>query len=165
MKLFLCIIIVFFCGAVGIGYKNKIYQKYQLFSEINKFLQFISVKIAFFQDIYADFLKNFINTNQLKYENFFDGLQRNIEMGDFSREKCFENLKNINLTKEEELLIYDIFKSIGTTDLDSQRQILRGHIEEIKQKLSELEMQKKTKGDVIGKLSICVGLVICILIY
>ena len=165
MKIFLCAIIVFVSGLIGINYKSVIYKKYQLFSEINAFLHFILIKIAFFQDTYAECLQNFINTQHLKNKNFFQNVLSLIQCGKLTRESMLEHLNNRGLTNEEKVEIYDVFSSIGTTDLLNQNQILNGHIKHLEHKLKMLDELKKTKGDVVSKLSICIGLVICILIY
>lgn len=165
MKIFLCAIIAFFSGLIGINIKNAIYKKYQLFAEINAFLHFISIKIAFFQDVYADCLNNFIQTNQLKNKEFFAEICSLIKNSNLSKENVLKSLKNLGLTADEQVEIYNIFASIGTTDITNQKQILQGNINQIEHKLNVLNQLKKTKGDVASKLSICIGLIICILIY
>lgn len=156
---------MFFSGLIGINIKNAIYKKYQLFAEIYAFLHFISIKIAFFQDVYADCLNNFMQTNQLKNKSFFTEVYSQILTNNLSQENISKCLKNFCLTADEQAEIYNVFASIGTTDITNQKQILQGNIKQIEQKLNVLNQLKKSKGDVASKLSICIGLVICILIY
>lgn len=165
MKLFLCVIIVFLSGLIGANIKNEICKKYQIFKEIHAFLQFASIKIAFFKDYYADFIKEFINSQQLKNKQIFNLVLKLINSNNFTLENFSKSVAKYNLDNEETKLLYNIFSSIGSTDIINQEQILQGNIKQIEYKISELDEQKKHKGNMASKLSICIGLVICILIY
>lgn len=165
MKILFCALITFFCGIIGINIKSKIYKKYQLFAEINAFLHYISIKIAFFKEIYVDCLHSFINSQQLENATVFKSIAKLIETGNFTQSNFCALLVPYSLNNAEQTQIYNIFSNIGTTDSDGQKQILEGNIKQLEYTLSVLQAQKKSKADVWAKLGICIGLVISILIY
>lgn len=165
MKILLCTLVTFLCGIIGINIKSKIYKKYQLFAEINAFLHYISIKIAFFKENYVDCLRSFACSQQLKNAPIFKSVSKLIEDGNFTRKNFNLLLTQFGLDDVELNQLFNIFSNIGTTDVDSQKQILQGNIRQLEYNLSVLEMQKKSKADVWGKLGICIGLVISILIY
>lgn len=164
MKSILGVTIVFLCGFIGLSIKNIIYKKYQFYNEINMFFHYISIKIAFFNDMYADCISNFINSNNLKNKFFFECLLNIIINSELTKEN-FNKAINISLSIHEKEELFTMFSSIGTTDIQNQNIIISGNIKQLELKLSQLSQLKKTKGDVFGKLGICIGLVICILIY
>ena len=164
MKLFLCVIIVFFSGCIGIAVKSSYNKKFQFYSEIDTFLHFISIKIAFFRDIYAECVDSFMGNNQLINKKFFKNFKQLLIDGNFNKNEFFKII-DISLTDKEKEELFNILYSIGSTDIDNQNNILVGSKKQIENKVEELAKLKKTKGDVIAKLSICVGIVICILIY
>ncbi len=165
MKGLLCSLIVFFCGIIGISIKSKIYKKYQLFAEINAFLHYISIKIAFFKDIYIDCINSFLNSQQLQNADVFKNVAKLIEDGNFTRNNFNLVVAKFDLSSAEQVQLYNAFAHIGTTDINSQNQILQGDIKGLEYNLSVLQKQKKSKADVCAKLGICIGLVLCILIY
>lgn len=165
MKIILCASIVFICGIIGITIRNVFYKKHQLFSEINAFLHFILIKIAFFQDVYADCLLNFIKTNKLKNHRVFSDMHKLVKQSNLNKKDFQSCVAKLGLSQTEEDELYNIFNSIGTTDILNQKSIIESNIKHIEYKLVILSEQKKSKGDVASKLSICIGLAICILIY
>lgn len=165
MKGLLCSLIVFLCGIIGISIKAKIYKKYQLFEEINAFLHYISIKIAFFKDIYTDCIYSFLNSQQIQNVGIFKSIAKLIENGDFTQDNFNLVIEKFDLSPSEKVQLYNIFAHIGTTDINSQNLIIQGDIKQLEYNLSNLEKQKKSKADVWAKLGICIGLVLCILIY
>lgn len=165
MKIVLCAIITFLCGIYGFSVKAKIYKKYQLYADINAFLHYISIKIAFFKDIYADCIYSFVNSQQIQTQELFKSIAQLIENGNLNKNNFSLLLAQYNLTPKEKDEIFNIFSHIGTTDANSQHQILQGDIKWTEYKLTSLKMQKTTTADVWAKLGICIGLVISILIY
>lgn len=165
MKIILCAFITFFCGIIGISAKSKIYKKYQLFAEMNAFLHYITIKIAFFKEIYVDCLYSFVNSQQLENGHIFKSVAKLIESGNFTQNNFNLLIAKYSLSAAEQTQLYNIFANIGATDIDNQKQILQGNIKQLEYSLLCLEKQKKSKADVWGKLGICIGLVISILIY
>ncbi len=164
MKSILCVLVVFLCGTIGINIKNTIYKKYQFYAEINAFFHFISIKIAFFNELYADCILNFINSNNLKNKKFFTELLGLINDNNLTKDN-FKKIINNSVTTQEKEDLFNMFSAIGTTDIQNQNTIISANIKQLELKLNQLSQLKKTKGDVFGKLGICIGLVICILIY
>lgn len=165
MKLIICMMIVFVSGYLGINIKNQIHAKYLLFVEINAFLHYFLVKIAFFKEVYVDCLKNYIESNNPKYKRFFSNIIDLINNNSLTQKSISDCTKSFNLSQEEQSQIYHIFANIGKTDLANQKKIIEANIALTEQKINYLEQQKKAKGEVSAKLGICIGLVLCILIY
>lgn len=164
MKIFLCVIIVFFSGLIGLHVKDKFRKEVVFYNEIHMFLQYISIKIAFFQDVYADCIEAFTNSSALKNQRFFNQLLKLVKSGKLTQEN-FNSIVEIELSKQEQEELFQIFSKIGSTDITGQEKLLAGYSEQIKIKKEEIEKYKKTNADIFAKLSICIGIVICILIY
>ena len=164
MKIYLCVIIVFFCGLIGVFAKDKINKKIEFYNEIYMFLQYITIKIAFFKDTYSDCIESFINTNTLKNKHFFNSLLQLIKNGQLTKEQCYSIMPQ-ELLQTEKQEIFLMISQIGSTDILGQSELLAGFKEQIKVKIDSACKYKKTKVDVFAKLMICAGIVICILVY
>ncbi len=163
MKFVLCTIIVLFSGIAGLIIKNQIDKKICYFEEINMFLQFLSVKIAFFQNYYADCIRDFIAQHKLKNQQFFENIEALISSSNFN----FQAVEKLTpqLQPSEQEFVFKIFSSIGFSDIISQQKIIDGLTKQNDLLLAQLKTQKEIKGDPAVKLSLCAGLVIAILIY
>lgn len=164
MKIIFCTIIVFCSGYIGICIKNEYSKKVCFFTEFVAFLEYLSAKTAFFKDTLAENINNFIINNSPKNLSFYKALAESLCNATFNYNVLVSAIK-VNIPSTEKQQLYSVITSLTTTDIIGLDKLLLGHITNVNLMLKKYQTLKKQKGDVISKLAVCFGLLICILIY
>ena len=164
MKIYLCVAIVLFSGLIGASIKNQFNKKIAYFNEIDMFLHFLLIKIAFFKDSMPIAINNFMSINKLKNANFFNELLCIFKTQSLNANQ-FKNILPNFITNEESQQLFNIFYSISICSLEEQNQLINNHIKANYLNIQKYKNLKINKGDIATKISICIGLVISILIY
>lgn len=162
MKIIFCIIVMLLCTIIGILISNTYKQKITFFEEFESFLQYLNLKIAFLQDGFSECIKSFIEINNPK-SDFFEQLYDKSRTGQINKEFLLPLLKNIDASSSSS--VADIIYSITNLDIDGAKKAIISGISFVKDKIEDSKLQYKTKGQIYLKISICIGALICILIY
>lgn len=164
MKLILCAVIVFCSGYIGLIIKSHYNKKLCFYTEICAFFQYLKVKSAFFKDTLSENISNFVIQNNPSNKVFFTDLDNLIKQTKLNRDS-FNNIININLTDPEKQELYNMIFSLTGADIISFNNLVDGYVMQLKTKIENCQTQKKQKGDLSSKLAVCIGLLVCILIY
>jgi stage III sporulation protein AB len=155
---------VFCSGSVGVIIKNEFNKKLAYYGEICAFLHLLKAKIAFSRDTIAECIDQFIALQQSKNKAFWAALKNYYNSGENNQDKIFDELK-ISLSSQEKQELWNIFSSLGKLDIDGEQETIQNALINLDIKIKAMEAAKKNKWDFIDKLAICVGILICILIY
>ena len=150
-------------GFVGITIKNRITKKYQFFVNFDRFLNYLTINIAFFQKRLTLCVSNFANESSSKDMFYFD-LERCLKANNFSKESV-TNLLSKTLSKQEALQIAEFLIELSSSPEHKVEELISKEQSIIKSKLQEYSQKQKSVGSLAQKLSLCVGAIICILIY
>lgn len=163
MKIILCIFIVSLSGVIGIIAGNIYNKKSQYFGEIYMFFNFLKLKIAFFKNKLNICIKEFIESSNPKLE-LFSRLETLANKGQLTT----DNLSTIcpsSFTEEERKILSQFLILLSAGDIDTVSQTIYKAAEYSKEKQNAYFTLAKSRGVLIKKLSICIGILICIFIY
>ena len=124
MKIAICIIIVLISCLVGISISESYKQKITFFEEFESFLQYLDMKIAFFQDDFCKCVHLFIETNKPK-SDFFEKLYKQSKVGQIDKKFLLSALTCLD--KSTGGAVADIVCAITNMNVeDSKRAIAAG---------------------------------------
>lgn len=164
MKILLCVSIVFCSGCIGILLKNEYVKKVNFLQEFTALLQYLSIKTAFFKDTLSDNVLNFVKINKPKNNMFFTNLAKIINDCSLSL-NGFAKLVPVDIADAEKQQLYLCISGLTTADILSVNKVIEDSIASVNIMLQKYIQQKKQKGDVISKLAVALGLLVCILVY
>lgn len=162
-KLIFSVLTILSSGYVGIKINNEYSKKLEFFVTFKAFLQYILVKIAFFQNKFSDCVLSFVETHKTN-SDFFEKLCELSKSSKLNVEKVSEII-DTDISDKEKEMVAQFLVAISTSNISNVEKAINGCISEIELNINKYQEQKKTKGELAKKLSICVGLVICILLY
>ena len=155
---------IFFSGYVGLLIAKKYNNRVKFYENIIKFADFL--------------LLNIYHLN----ENLKTIFSKYIEMGNDKNFQHYEKLKNVrgndndyntlinqivlqmNIKKSEISDIVDFFKNLGKSNTESQIHLIEGYKSIFKNYYNQAVSDQKQKGSIAFKLSVSIGVVVCVLI-
>lgn len=161
MKIFLCGLIVVLSGFVGVVINSNYNKKYAFFKDLYTFFNSLKLKIAFFKDKYEECICDYLK--QKPNNNFYVEQLKLIK----DNQLTVPNLINImpNILQEEKEYVANIITTICSSEYSQSEKVIATAITFAQDKMKEYYNQINTKGKMIQKIALCVGLVISIIIY
>ena len=152
MRLFLGIVLLFFCLFVGYCVSGKYYFRRLFYTDFLNFNTVFGHEIAFKQTTIIDILKN-----QTQKSDFF------VLLNDFvlKQKKEFDCTY---LTNQEKSFVYEYLEKLGRFDKETQLEYIRGVNEIIVEKHQNSILDEKKYKTLYIKLSFLIGLILLIIV-
>lgn len=163
MKVILCVIIIAISGTVGIMIGNTYNKKAAIFTELYMFFEFIKLKIAFFKNKLNICINEYISLKQPKTK-FFAELEKLSISNELSDNTVLPIVPS-NFTGEEKSMISQFLILLSSSDIELTNQTIDKASKYCSDKIQQYKNLSNTKGMLIKKLSICIGVLISIFIY
>lgn len=152
------------CGAIllascyiGRYFKKHYKSRHFMMTEFYKLAEYIRLEIHFKKTEATDILKNFTTENtEVK------GIITGIIFARKTGAPTAEVLKS-NLLKDERKLLTEFFDKLGTKDIESEISDIDLFLGKLKKITEQTEKDIKLKGDLYFKLSILIGLAVCVI--
>ena len=140
-----------------LGFKigNVFKEKEVFYYDFKNFLIYLKSEIGFFRRDIVEIIEAYQTKN------------KNITMllGNFKQSLNGENFQKINiLSDSENAKIEEFFKGVGVSDCDSQKEYIEKNIEIFSKSYEDAKQQNLKQGIMYKKLSILVGILVCIIL-
>ena len=140
-----------------LGFKvgDRFKKKEKFYYDFKNFLIYLKNEIGFFEKDILEIVSSYETKNsnlKLLLENYQASLN----------EKPFEELKI--LSKEENLKIIDFFNGVGASDCESQKEYIEKNLEIFNSCFEQAKLKNEKQGSMYKKLSILLGLLVCIVL-
>ena len=163
LKIILSVIIVATSGYIGLQINSEYNKKYLFFTDFGAFLQYLSVKIAFFQNKFVDCVKGFLEQKS-RTNSFYKRLYELVRIQNIDANEIAKFI-DINITDAEKLFISKTIEGIANSNFDSVEKYINGSITENQLNINKYNNLSNGKGKLIKKISVYIGIAICILLY
>ena len=97
---------------LGQNYKNRIIKQYKFFNYLKRFTNYLKANINLFKINIINIIDEFKINNDEKNANYSEIFIKNGEIYDISR----ENIEKIGLTSDDNIIIYNYLKALGTNE-------------------------------------------------
>ena len=146
-----------FASISFMGYKvgDRYRQKEKFYYEFKTFLIYLKSEIGFFKKDIVQIVENYQTKNKnlcLLLNNF----------GEFLNGEKAKNLDILSL--EENLNLHKFFEGLGKSDCDSQKEYIEKNLEIFEIVLNDAKQKNQKQGNMLKKLSILVGILVCIIL-
>ncbi|MBQ8424968.1 MAG: hypothetical protein IJX17_02980 [Clostridia bacterium] len=146
---------------LGQNYKNRIIKQYKFFNYLKRFTNYLKANINLFKINIINIIDEFKINNDEKNANYSEIFIKNGEIYDISR----ENIEKIGLTSDDNIIIYNYLKALGTNEYYYEENKNNSFITYLDRKLEEYSNYIKTKGELTLKIALAIGCVISIIIW
>ena len=163
LKIILSAVIVGICGYVGIQINSEYNKKLSFFNDFTMFLQYIMVKIAFFQNRFSDCINEFLLSNKPK-NKFFEKLLLVSKTQNFNIDEIHNQI-DLNILESEKLFVAKSIFNISSCNIENVEKYINGCITENQMNINKYNNLCKSKGILFKKISVYIGIAICILLY
>jgi len=157
-------VIVFASGYIGIQLANKYSHRVECYEILVHFCEYLSLNIYHLSDDVETIINKFTADISHKYIKDFQELiikikSSNLEILDLNN---IDLLTNLSMFEKNEVCTF--LTKLGKSDKGSQCQIIDGYKKIFEQKLELVREEKKQKGAIAFRLSVSIGVILCILI-
>ncbi|MBQ9790162.1 MAG: hypothetical protein IJW24_01025 [Clostridia bacterium] len=157
-------LVIFASGYVGKMISLKYKLREECFYVFVSFAGFAIDNISYFSDDIGRIFDKFVLDVQSKYVDDFKKikelvLSESFELCDLSEIKLMAELKN-----SEKQEIFHFLKSLGKSCSESQVKMIEGQRQALVKRHNQSLEDKKQKGNIAFKLSVSIGVIVCILI-
>ena len=152
MKLFISFLIICVTSLLGVNYVKRLHRKVIYYDNLIDFINNFIYELSFAQTLTNDIIKKY----RYKYQDDFI-----LTLNNFINE---EKIKNLLLSKDENLMINDFFSNIGKSDLSTQLNILSSFKEKFLNWYDNIKKKEDKEGKIVIKLAFLLGVGISILI-
>ncbi len=150
-----CVVIVVSSAFVGRAITQKYVQRDEFFKELINFLHRLKNDISFRKIKLNELIDGYISKSKNKYSCIIAELFKN----------CNMDGRNLRFLKNDEKMIINNFvSSLGSSSAEIEVSNIDNFIENIKSISLACEVERKKNGILYYKLSIAVGIVVCVLI-
>ena len=161
MRYFCLIIIFIVCALIGYQIKNRYRQQCVLLNQIDSFIDFLYPNINLYKNNLSDIINNYLilqnNKNAKNYKIFHKN----------------NNLYQINNVNIDDIICNKIVKSnlelffnnIGKLDLDGECERIKNFRKELNKYIINAEKDLKEKGELYFKISLSIGLILCVILW
>ena len=152
-----CGVILLASGYIGLHFKKHYKSRHFLLIEFYKLAEYIRLEINFKKTAITDILKNFTTENP-EIRRIINDIISARQNG-----KTTEDALKSNLLKDEKKLLIEFFDKLGSKDIESEISDIDLLIGKLKTLTAVTEKDIKHKGDLYFKLSILIGLMVCVI--
>ena len=164
MKYFLLVSIICFSGVIGKLFSKVYVYRDLFFKEIINMCLFIKNKIKFGLVKIEDILNDYIQICDKRFINEFNEIKNHIIKKRKNNELFIKNDLFWYLSNEEKLMFEKFFINIGEFDLELESKNVDEFLNYIKAVSLDVSEKRRKKEEVVLKLSLLVGVGVCILI-
>lgn len=140
-----------------LGYKlgDKYKQKEKFYYEFKNFLIYLKSEIGFFKKDIVQIVENYQTKNR-HFKAFLNNFVGTLNGA---------NAENLGiLSTDENLNLQKFFEGLGKSDCESQKEYIEKNIEIFDIVLSDAKQKNLKQGNMLKKLSILVGILVCIIL-
>lgn len=156
-----CVLIIVLSSVVGRGLVKLFIIRDKFYKELKLFVGYAKTEIEFSQIKLTELFDKFFEEKQVEFLKEFQEIKNYLMQNE---KKCLDNKILYFLKREERRNIEVFFRGFGTKGVSEEIGQLEKYQEELKRKINEVESIRKTNEGLIYKLSLAVGVVVCILI-
>ena len=157
-------LIVFSSGYIG----NLIYKKYknrvEFYETMLKFADFLILNIYHLNENIESIINNFASSLHENTARNFEIIKQQIVASSLTMDDVSKLQMCADLKPFEKKQVFEFLDSIGKSNTESQIHILESYKAIFEKSYDEAMLEKKQKGSIAMKISVSVGVVVCILI-
>ena len=157
-------LIIFTSGYIGRTISSKYKSREECFCVLVKFANFLRNNIYHLSDDVGNIFDKFILDIQHRHKQDFLQLKQMVLSGGFNMVNMNQVSLFIELKESEKQEIYSFFKSLGNSCRESQVSLIDGFKQECLRMYDEAVIANKQRGNIAFRISISIGVIICILI-
>lgn len=165
MKWILSVVIVGCCVYVGVGIASYYKKRESLFSELGIFCGKLKSDIKFSSKPIQDILNEIIPTLKSPLKDILQQYQTMISSGQFTDFKNItEKISSIYLKQNETEIIVQFLSQLGKSDCDNENETISAFEMRFNAFKEECFTEKKKYSSMYIKLSLLIGLFVCIIL-
>ena len=157
-------LVIFTSGYIGRTISLKYKSREECFCVLVKFANFLRNNIYHLSDDIENIFDKFILDTSYKYKQDFLKLKQIVLSHSFNILDMNKVSLFIELKENEKQEIFCFFKSLGSCCKESQVSLIDGFKEDCLRRSDEAVLANKQRGNIALKVSISIGVIICILI-
>jgi len=152
--------------SVLVGYKisKKYNNRYVFYNNLVKFADILNLNIYHLNEnideIFNKFIEELDNISKIDFNKIRNMILKNVV--------TIDNLKSLNMTtnlsNNEIKEFYEFIKKLGNCNTESQIHIIDGYKKVFEERKNLAVIDKKQKGNIALRLSVSIGVVLCIII-
>ena len=162
MKLILILMILGCFVFLGLGLSRYYIDRKRFFSELELFVSNLSSNINFGREKIVDIIQKYENNRSVYLKKLCENYEKTLKDKSGVNENIFDGITI--LKNEERQLLVKFFSTLGKFDIYSQTKEIASYSARINELYSEASLDCKKYASLIIKLSLIVGLLVCLLI-
>jgi len=164
MKWILSVVIVVCCVYVGIGIASYYKKRENLFVELGVFCNKLKNDINFSYKPILEILNETIPTLKSPLKEILIQYSQMIEVGEFTNFSNLKNIKSSYLKQNEIDIIVQFLSQIGKSDAINQNAVISSFEGNFNSFKNDCNLEKKKYSSLYVKLSLLIGLLVCIIL-
>jgi len=164
MKYFLIITFIISSGAIGKIIESKYKKRVNLYKELIKFADFLTINIYSLHEDIILIINKFLENEPKLIKEDFENIKKLIIEGGVSVQ-TLQKIKMMNDATSQELIdICEFFSMLGKNNLDTQISLIENYKHIFSIRKDEADEELKRKGKMSFKMSVCAGVMLSVLI-